>query len=150
MAFNELFYHFVFVTKSRQHTIPPLYDGVLHAYMGGVMKNLKCQPLKINGTDNHVHILIKAPTDLSPIDFARDVKRASSIWMKSHQEKFPHFNSWSREYAVFSVSKDNVESVSRYISNQKEHHRLKSFEDEYYDFLTDETKKVFVWKYFDT
>ena len=67
MAFNELYYHFVFVTKSRQHTIPPLHDGILHAYMGGVMKNLKCQPLKINGTDNHVHILIKAPTDLAPI-----------------------------------------------------------------------------------
>jgi putative transposase len=87
--------------------------------------------LIINGTADHVHVLLRARPAHAPAEIARVVKTNSSRWIR---ERFPEF-SWQTGYGVFSVSESNLPAVAKYIASQEEHHKRHSFQDEFRTFL---------------
>jgi hypothetical protein len=104
----------------------------LHAYLGGILRDLKAVPEMINGPGDHVHILAGLRATHMLAEVLRQVKRGSSMWI--HQHGVTRFE-WQEGYAAFTVSPSNVEVVKRYIANQQEHHRKRTFEEEYVELL---------------
>ena len=127
------YFHLVFSTKDRLRLILPEWEERLHSYMGGIVKGMDAVPLKINGTEDHVHVLASMKSKHRLDYFLRDLKGESSLWV--HQEITGMFE-WQKGYSAFSVSPSAVEDVKRYIANQKEHHRRVDFKTEYIDLLT--------------
>jgi putative transposase len=126
--------HFVFSTKNRQKLIEKTMRARLWAYMGGIAKQNKMVALAVGGTDNHAHLLISIPAAMTPSKAVQLVKAGSSKWI---HDEFPHKSefSWQIGYSAFSVSPKRIQFVIKYINNQEEHHRRKSFEEEYVAFL---------------
>ena len=126
--------HIVFSTKHRQPIILPEYENELHSYMGGICKNLDCHPIKVGGYTDHIHILCMLSKKLALMKLLEEVKSHSSKWMKTKDELLKNFY-WQDGYGAFSVNPAEVDIVSTYIANQHEHHRKKTFQDEYRAFL---------------
>src|SRR5471030_1571225 len=122
--------HIVFSTKHRQPLIQPPYEAELHSYLGGICKNLECQPIKIGGYTDHVHILCMLSKKIALMDLLEKVKSSSSKWMKTNHESLSNFY-WQDGYGAFSVNPAEVDRVIRYIANQHEHNSKKTFQDEY-------------------
>lgn len=129
----SLRYHVVFGTKDREPWMAPAWRGRLHAYLGGVIRETDGIPESIGGMADHVHLLIglKATHRLS--DVMRDLKRASSEWVHVNVP-LPGF-AWQEGYGAFTVSASNREDVAAYIARQEEHHRKRTFREEYVEFL---------------
>jgi REP element-mobilizing transposase RayT len=106
----------------------------MHAYLGGVLSNLGCQPIIIGGVADHVHILSALARTCSPADIVKEVKRSSSVWIKSKNPLVEEF-SWQNGYGMFSIGFSQTPDVKRYIENQEEHHRKISFQEEFREFL---------------
>lgn len=104
----------------------------LFAYMGGLVKELKGLPIIINGIEDHVHLLILLPPNVSVSDAMRFVKANSSRWIKERSGK-PF--AWQKGFGSFSVSRSNVNAVAKYIRDQEEHHRKFDFKTEYLSLL---------------
>lgn len=126
--------HIVFSTKYREHFIKPPYEAELHAYIGGICKKLECQPIKVGGYTEHIHILCMLSKKISLMKLLEEVKSHSSKWMKTKDNSLKNFY-WQDGYGAFSVNPSQVEKVVLYIENQHEHHRKKTFQDEYRLFL---------------
>jgi REP element-mobilizing transposase RayT len=104
-------------------------DAAVHAYIGGIIRNMRSACLIANGTANHLHILARLHQDLCPSKVLREIKSSSSKWI--HKELgLPEF-AWQRGYGAFNVSESLVERNYSYIARQKEHHKTVSFEDEF-------------------
>jgi len=129
----SLHFHIVFGTKDRHPFIDDAWRGRLHEYLGGLIRNSEGVPEAIGGTADHVHMLVglKATHVLS--EFVQGVKQASSRWI--HESVGVKNFAWQPGYAAFTVSVSNCPAVKEYIANQIEHHRTKSFQDEYVAFL---------------
>lgn len=130
MSHTRLLYHIVFATKNRFPLIGTEWEDELYRYMVGIIRNHGGDVIAINGTANHMHLLVRFPA----CDFAafmRELKASSSRWAKKHQMK----SSWQRRYGAFTVSESAVEAVRDYIRRQKEHHKNRTFESEYVELL---------------
>ena len=131
----KIIVHTVFSTKDRR---PFLRDRVsreeLHRYLGGILANRDCQPLVIGGMEDHVHILSTLARTWQPAEMVKEVKRSSSLWLKTKGPEWHDF-AWQSGYGMFSVGHLQVEAVRKYIAGQEEHHRKVSFQDEFRDFL---------------
>ena len=121
-----LLIHVVFATKNRISNIALQQRDKLYKYIGGIIKNMKCHPLAINGMGDHVHIFIDLRPSLSVSDFVKMVKQSTSIWM-SNSNSYPDFRGWQEGYFAGSVSPDGRERCIRYIENQGEHHAGKAY-----------------------
>ena len=117
--------HCVFSTKGRTQLIRD--PEPLWAYMRGIARNRGFDVLAIGGTNNHVHVLLSVPACMHLVDIVRDLKANSSRFMKGKAQIF----AWQDGYAGISVSPSRVESVKRYIAGQEEHHRSRTFDDEF-------------------
>ncbi len=126
--------HIVFSTKNRMPLITDKVADDLHAYLGGICNKLDCFPIQIGGHKDHVHILCLLSKKIALIKLLEELKSHSSKWMKLKGEGFKDFY-WQDGYGAFSVNPTEVETVVKYISNQKEHHAKKTFQDEYRAFL---------------
>jgi len=102
--------------------------------MAVVLQNLGCTPVLINSVEDHIHLLFDLGRTTSVSKAVEDVKKSSSKWIKTQGLEFAGF-AWQAGYGAFSVSESNVETVQQYIANQCEHHRKKTFQDEYRQFL---------------
>ena len=125
--------HLIFGTKNHEPLIATAWRSRLHAYMGGILSSLDTVPEIVGGVEDHVHILagLRATHCLS--DMLREIKSASSRWV--HEEiGLPAF-AWQEGYGAFSVSASQRETVRRYIAGQEEHHRTRTFKEEYLEFL---------------
>lgn len=129
----SLHYHVVFSTKERRAAIMPEWRDRLHAYLGGIVREMGAIPEAVGGVADHVHMLmmLKATHRLS--DVLREVKGRSSVWI--HETLSHPAFAWQDGYAAFSVSADRTPNVTRYIQNQMEHHHNRSFQEEYLEFL---------------
>jgi REP element-mobilizing transposase RayT len=127
--------HIVFSTKNRS---PFLSDKnvreEMHAYLGGTCNNLDCPVLTVGGVADHVHILCALSRNLPIAKVVGDMKRGSSKWIKTKGRMLTKF-AWQNGYGVFSVGQSEVERVRQYIVGQEDHHRKKTFQDEYRSFL---------------
>ena len=123
-------FHVVINTYRRQMTIPDETSEHMYRYIWSIIKSRKCQLYRINGTGNHIHMLIELSPTMALSDLVRDIKQGSSKWAKQ-QVYFPQFNGWGKEYGAFSVGQREKDVVVKYIINQREHHKSRPFEDEY-------------------
>jgi putative transposase len=124
--------HLIFSTKGRQAMITPELRPHLFAYLGGIVREIQATALIINGTADHVHMLVRIRPAQSLAEVARTIKTNLSRWMR--EKKNANF-AWQTGYGAFSVSESNVAEVSRYIATQEEHHRRRNFQQEFVAFL---------------
>jgi len=129
-----LLVHLVFSTKNRTPWISPEIETELHPYMMTILNHLDCPSIAMNGTEDHVHLLFRLGRTISMAQVVEEVKVASSKWIKTKGSQFQQFH-WQSGYGAFSIGESGVEALKKYIKNQKEHHRSKSFQEEYREFL---------------
>jgi len=125
-------YHFIFGTKNHEPFIAEAWRPRLHAYIGGIFTSLDGVAEIVGGVDDHVHILAGLRTHSIP-DVMREVKSVSSRWV--HEEIGLRAFAWQEGYGGFTVSPSQREMVRRYIEGQEGHHRTRTFQEEYLDFL---------------
>ncbi|WP_461125881.1 IS200/IS605 family transposase [Spirosoma aerophilum] len=130
MSYRQILYHIVFGTKYRHPTITDAHCEELYRYIWGVIKNKKGTLLRINGVEDHIHILSDLHPSIALADFVKDIKVASSLWMKA-SGLFPDFEGWAEGYGAFTYSIKERDRVINYIKKQKEHHKQVTFTDEY-------------------
>ena len=128
-SYRQILYHLVFRTKNSQKTINLIYDRELYAYATGILKNKHCVLYRINGTENHLHLLCDLHPSLALADFMRELKTSTSIWLK-HSGKFPDFKGWAGGYAALTYAWRDKDLIVSYIKTQKERHYRLSFENE--------------------
>lgn len=121
--------HLVYSTKRREPLIPREHRAALFAYQAGIFKQWESPALIIGGVKDHVHALFALSKNHPLKKLVEEVKKGSSKWMKSDGPRIGQFG-WQAGYAAFSVSQSSVEAVQRYITEQEEHHRKKTFQDE--------------------
>ncbi|MEO6133304.1 MAG: IS200/IS605 family transposase [Saprospiraceae bacterium] len=126
--------HIIFSTKYRAPLILPHVEFELHTYLGGTCKKLECQPIKVGGYIDHIHILCMLSKKIALMKLVEDVKSSSSKWIKTKSDELSNFY-WQDGYGAFSVYPREVDVVMNYIANQKIHHDKKTFQDEYRGFL---------------
>ena len=133
-TYTSLFYHLVFSTKNREPWLFPNIEQRIWSYLAGVARAHKITPLQIGGVEDHIHALVMAKPTIAVFEIAKFLKGDSSKWI--HQE-FVNMSAfaWQDGYGGFSVSKSDVPDVVSYIRNQREHHRRKTFREEYVDLL---------------
>jgi putative transposase len=129
-SYRQIFYQIVFGTKHRKATIAEGYCENLYKYIWGIIKNKNCTLYRINGVEDHIHILSDLHPSVSLSDYIKDIKVASSLWMKECGY-FPAFEGWQDGYGAFTYSIREKDKVINYIKNQKEHHKSETFYDEY-------------------
>lgn len=126
--------HIVFSTKHREALIYPPYEQELHAYLGGICKELECHVLIVGGYTDHIHILCMLSKKIALMTLVQKIKANSSKWFKTKDESLKNFF-WQDGYGAFSVNPKKVDVVVNYIKNQHQHHRKKDFKEEYRAFL---------------
>ena len=132
-TYLSLHYHLIFSTKERRRFIAALWRGCLHAYLGGTVRTLDGVPEAIGGTADHVHMLVGLRAMHCLADVLREIKRPSSQWV--HETLGIAEFAWQEGYGAFTVSASDLAAVKQYILRQEEHHRKKTFQEEYVGFL---------------
>jgi len=132
-SLSKVLVHLIFSTKRREPFIQPEIRPRLHAYLVGILDNLKSPSLQTGGVADHVHVLCVLGRTISQADLLEEVKKSSSKWMKA-EGGVPGF-SWQAGYGAFSVGESQSDTVIRYIQKQEEHHRKVTFQEEFRKFL---------------
>jgi REP element-mobilizing transposase RayT len=132
-TYLSLHYHLVFATKNRKPTITESWRPRLHEYLGGTVRGLQGVAEAVGGVADHVHLLIGLNATHSLAEVMRDIKAASSRWV--HETIGDQEFAWQDGYGAFSVSASQLETVKRYIARQAEHHRRRTFQEEYVELL---------------
>ncbi len=122
----KIYTHIIFGTKNHANLIDDNIDEKLFSYLGGICRDMECNPVIVGGYKNHVHILSLLSKKISAVDLLEEVKKSSSKWMKTQGEQYADFY-WQRGYGIFSVSPTHVDAITEYIKNQKEHHKKRTF-----------------------
>jgi putative transposase len=133
-TYTALFYHIIFSTKNRVSFLMPEIEQRVWEYIGGVARKHQMIALQVGGMADHIHVLVMAPPTLAPSNIAKFLKGNSSKWIHEEFPRLSHF-AWQEGYGGFTVSKSSLPIVIQYIQNQFEHHRTKTFQEEYLEFL---------------
>ena len=128
-SYRQILYHLVFRTKESRKTLDHEYSRELYAYLMGIIKSKNCFLYRINGIENHLHILCDLHPSIALADYMRDIKTSSSIWLKQ-SGKFPEFEGWADGYAALTYAWKDKDMIVNYIKNQQKHHKKESFKDE--------------------
>jgi putative transposase len=133
-SLSSILVHLIFSTKNREPLIRPSVEPRVHEFMAGIFRDLQCPALTIGSMPDHVHILFSLARTISICDVVEDVKKRSSKWIKTLGPEFDAFY-WQLGYGAFSIGQSGVDETRHYIDNQAEHHRVRSFQDEFRAFL---------------
>ena len=120
----------------------------VHEFIGGISREQACPPTIVGGTGDHVHLLATLGRSVSQAELVKEVKRASSLWIKKELGRHYRLFGWQTGYGVFSISQSQIAATRKYIADQEKHHQKVSFQDEFrrflkkYDITYDER---FVW-----
>ena len=133
-TYTQILYQIVFSTKHAQKTLSLENSEKLYRYIWGILKHKKCVLYRLNGTQNHLHIATYIHPTIALSDLVKDIKVSSSIWIKG-KRIFPNFTSWQEGYGAFTYHIDQKNTLINYIKNQREHHRVKNFREEYIELL---------------
>jgi REP element-mobilizing transposase RayT len=133
-AWTQNFYHTVFSTKQRAALITAELETRLYPFIGGIVRDLRCTLLAVDGMPDHVHLLVRYRPDLAHSELLRQIKGRSSKWINETFPEFGHFG-WQEGYGGFTVSKSVVPQVVEYITTQKQHHRRQDFKTEFLELL---------------
>ena len=132
-TYLSLHYHIVFATKRREPTIDVSWRPRLQEYIGGTANGLDGRTQGVGGTADHVHLLVGLKSTHRLADFMRELKKATSIWV--HQQIGLGAFAWQEGYGAFTVSPSAIPQVQKYIANQEEHHRTRTFREELLELL---------------
>ncbi len=131
----QILVHVVFSTKDREPCLAPSLLPSLHAYLAEVARSTGCECFRVGGVVDHVHLAIALSRTVTVAAVVETVKTSSSKWIKTQSPALSEF-AWQRGYGAFSVGPSDRDALCTYIDNQEEHHRTRSFQDEYRNFLT--------------
>lgn len=133
-TYTQLYFHIVFAVKGRNNFISKQWKDELYKYISGIIANKDQKLMIVNGMPNHIHLLIGTKPNCNLSDLIRDIKANSSKWI--NEKKFTNFHfEWQTGFGAFTVSQSGVPKAIEYIKNQEEHHRKKTFKEEYVEFL---------------
>jgi putative transposase len=130
----KIYVHLIFSTKERERTLPDEIRPELHAYMGGILKGLGCSPIEINTEPDHAHVLFLLSRTEALSNVVGHLKKSSNDWLREQGPQLAQFF-WQAGFGAFSVSQSQIADVRAYIRNQREHHRVRSFQEELLAFL---------------
>ena len=134
-TFTQMYVQLVFAVQNREAVLKDDFRKRVFEYMSGIITNLKHKSIIINGTSNHVHILIGLNPLVSVSDTVHDVKRGSSLFI-NNKKLCPYRFSWQEGYGGFTYCRTQLTDVYNYIENQETHHKKQTFREEYIDILT--------------
>lgn len=129
-TYTQLYMQFVFAVQNRISLIQPRWEAELYRYIGGIVKNHKHKLIAINGMPDHVHLFVGFHPTQSISDFMRIVKGESSEWINNKKFVLGKFQ-WQEGYGAFSYGRSQIDDVYQYIQNQKQHHKVRPFQEEY-------------------
>jgi len=131
----RLWTHLIFSTKERYPFLSePTVRADMHGYLATVLRTHDCLTLEVGGCADHVHALFALSRKHSIAQIVKEIKRTSSAWIKTVERRYSKFR-WQNGYGAFSVSQSHVNQVRNYILNQEQHHRRKTFQNEFRAFL---------------
>ncbi len=140
-SYRQILYHIIFCTKNSEKTLSLTHCDELYKYIWGIIKEKNCVLYRINGMENHIHILSDLHPGIALANLVRDIKTSSSLWLKNNPS-FPHFNGWSEGYAALTYAYRDKNMIIKYIKNQREHHKAVSFIEEYRKLLEEFNIKI--------
>ena len=133
-VFSQIYIQTVFAVRHRQALIRPSWEEQLYKYMTGIVQGKGHKLIAINGMPDHIHLFIGLKPAEALSDLVREVKKASTAYVNDNKLS-PFSFHWQKGYGAFSYSRDHIDRVYHYILNQKEHHRKKTFEEEFLGFI---------------
>ena|SRR5438876_2524838 len=133
-TYSQIYIHIVFSVKNRTNLIKRSWKDELYKYITGIVKSKKQKLIAINGEQDHIHVLIGMKPDMKISDLVRDIKANSTNFINDKRFSIGKFE-WQEGYGAFSCSRSQLQDVIRYIENQEEHHRTRTFREEYVQFL---------------
>ena len=129
-SLSRILVHLDFSTKNREPVLSTPLQTELHPYLAGTLDQIDCPTLRVGGVADHVHLLFGLSRTKSIAEIVEALKTASSKWIKSKNPRLANFH-WQSGYAAFSVSQSDADQVVAYIADQAEHHRQRTFQEEY-------------------
>lgn len=133
-TFSQIYIQTVFAVQNRNALIQPEWEEELNKYITGIVQNKGQKMLSINGTRNHIHLFIGMKPTCCLSDLVREIKKSSNTFIK--EKNFTRYKfQWQEGFGSFSYSHSQLTDVIRYIENQKEHHKKRTFREEYLSFL---------------
>ncbi len=133
-TYSQIHLHIIFAVKYRQSIIHNSWKDELYCYISGIVQHNKHKMIAINGMSDHIHLLIGMRPTQSISELLQDIKGSSSKWINEKKFIKSRFE-WQEGYGVFSYGKSQIKNVITYIENQEEHHKKKTFREEYLEFL---------------
>lgn len=133
-TYTQIIYQIVFGTKNRERSLTKENRDELFKYISGLLQNKKCHLYRINGVEDHLHVVTHLHPSVSLASLVKDIKLASSQYIKVNK-LFQNFNGWQEGYGAFTYSIKEKDRLIEYVKNQEEHHRVKTFREEYISLL---------------
>ncbi len=122
--------HLIFSTKDREPWLTQEMRSRLHACMAEVARSKGCEAYRVGGMADHVHLALTLPRTMTQSDLVKELKTSSNHWLEGQDTRYSAF-AWQRGYGIFSVGKSQLQTLVDYISNQEEHHRARTFQEEF-------------------
>ena len=135
-TYTQILYQIIFSPKDHENNLAPENRQELYKYIWGILKNKKCHLYRIGGTSNHIHIVTHLHPTVSLASLVKDIKVASALYIKNNN-LFPLFSGWQDGYGGFSYSFKDKDRLIEYVKNQEEHHKTKSFREEFVELLNE-------------
>jgi putative transposase len=133
-TYSQLYIHIIFAVKSRKCLIPKEHKEAVYKYITGVVQERKHKMIAINGMSDHIHFFVGLSPDKSISDLVQEAKAAATKYIKK-QDWMKFEFSWQRGFGAFSYARSKISNVATYIENQEEHHKNRTFREEYLDIL---------------
>lgn len=133
-SLSKVILHVIFSTKNREPCLDSNMLPRVHAYLATICRDLGAEFVRVGGVADHVHIVTTLPRTVSQAELIEQIKKVSSKWIKTLESRYRVFF-WQRGYGAFSVSPSQLEGVLRYIETQQDHHRTRTFQEEYRELL---------------
>jgi len=150
-TFTQLYIQYVFAVKGRANLLQKPWRDEVFKYMAGIIKGKNQKSIIVNGVADHVHIFVGLKPSMCISDLVRDIKNNSSNFINEQKFLKGKFE-WQEGYGAFSYAQSQIDNVYKYIANQEEHHKKKTFKEEYIDFLLKyeiEFKEEYLFEFYD-
>jgi REP element-mobilizing transposase RayT len=129
-SYRQILYHLTFHTGNSKRVLQNSGNDELFKYIWGILTNKKCKLYRINGVEDHIHIVCELHPSTALANLIKDIKVSSSIWIKE-KGIYPGFTNWSEGYGAFTLSIREKDTIVKYVINQQEHHKTESSREEF-------------------
>jgi REP element-mobilizing transposase RayT len=133
-TYTQIIYQIVFSTKDRRSTLLKNNRALLFKYIWGILQQKNCHLYRINGVEDHLHIVTHLHPSVSLSSLVKDIKVSSALFIKEKQ-LFENFTAWQNGYGAFTYTVKEIDRLIEYVKNQEEHHKVKTFREEYIELL---------------